>query len=220
MLGRNANGMHWMFRYLERAENTARLVDAGFHLGKTHDSRTASDEWRSVLITLGQDDDFHASHGDTDFVGEQVYNFILRDRDNPGSIFNMVELARTNARAVRTELTKGVWEATNETWLILKDMLSRPVTDGKLGNVLSTIRRQAAIVRGELEGGMLRRESYHFARMGTFIERADSAARILDVKYYVLLPSISWVAMCAIWMLQTLETRGTVRDARGLASRI
>ncbi len=193
MLGRSANGMHWMFRYMERAENTARLVDAGFHLAKTRDSRTASDEWRSVLITLGQGADFQAKFGSEDVSGEQVFNFILRDRDNPGSIINMLELARTNARGVRTQLTRGLWEATNETWLILKDMLARPVTDGKLGEVLATIRRQAAIVRGEFEGGMLRRESYRFAHIGTFIERADNAARILDVKYYVLLPSASWV---------------------------
>jgi uncharacterized alpha-E superfamily protein len=193
MLGRSANGMHWMFRYLERAENTARLVDAGFHLAKTRDSRAASDEWRSVLITLGQAGVFTALHANEEFSGELVYNFILRERNNPGSIINTMELARTNARAVRTELTKGVWEATNEAWLILKDMLARPVGDRKLGEALATIRRQMAIVRGEFEGGMLRRESYRFARMGTFIERADNAARILDVKYYVLLPNISWV---------------------------
>ena len=191
MLGRSANGMHWMARYLERAENTARLVDAGFHLAMTRDSHAASDEWRSVLVTLGLDHDYQAKH--EDYAGEQVFNFILREKDNPGSILAMVELARINARAVRTELTRGVWEAVNETWLTLKDMLSRPVRDGNLREVLSAIRRQAALVRGEMEGGLLRRESYRFAQMGTFIERADNAARILDVKYYVLLPSASWV---------------------------
>jgi len=191
MLGRSANGMHWMFRYLERAENTARLVDAGFRLAMTRDSHAASDEWRSVLITLGLDHDYRAKY--EDYEGEQVFNFILREKGNPGSVLSMVELARINARAVRTELTRGVWEAVNETWLTLKDMLSRPVRDGNLREVLATIRRQAALVRGEMEGGLLRRESYRFAQMGTFIERADNAARILDVKYYVLLPSASWV---------------------------
>jgi len=191
MLGRSANGMHWMFRYLERAENTARLVDAGFHLALTHDSTSASDEWRSVLVALGQDGDYSARHDD--YSDAHVVNFILRDRDNPGSIINMIAQARTNARAVRTELTRGLWEATNETWMILKDMTMRHVTEGKLGEVLSTIRARASLVRGELEGSMLRRESYRFARTGTFIERADNAARILDVKYYVLLPSLSWV---------------------------
>jgi len=183
--------MHWMFRYLERAENTARLIDAGFHLALTRDSSSVSDEWRSVLITLGQDRDFRERC--EDYSGPAVVNFILRDRDNPGSVIRMIEQARTNARAVRTELTRTLWEATNETWLILKDMFTRPVRESNLGEVLATIRRQASLVRGELEGGMLRRDSYRFARMGTFIERADNAARILDVKYYVLLPSASWV---------------------------
>lgn len=191
MLGRSANGMHWMFRYLERAENTARLVDAGFHLALTRDSSTASDEWRSVLITLGQDKAYQAVHDD--FAAEQVFNFILRDRDNPASVINMLSQARYNARAVRTELTRGVWESVNETWMMLREMMARPLREGNLVEILSAIRHQASLVRGELEGAMLRRESYHFARMGTYIERADNAARILDVKYYLLLPSISWV---------------------------
>lgn len=191
MLGRSANGMHWLFRYLERAENTARLVDAGFRLAMTRDTRAASDEWRSVLVTLGLDTDFRAGH--EDYAAGQVINFIMREPGNPGSILSMIELARTNARAVRTELTRGVWEAINESWLTLKDLLTRPVRDGNLADVLSSIRRHAALVRGEMEGGMLRHESFRFAQTGTFIERADNAARILDVKYYVLLPSVSWV---------------------------
>ncbi len=191
MLGRSANGMHWMFRYLERAENTARLVDAGFHLALTRDTSAASDEWRSVLITLGQDRAYQAVHDD--YSADHVFNFILRSRDNPASVINMLSQARFNARSVRTELTRGLWEAVNESWMILRDMTARPLREGNLVEVLSAIRNQASLVRGELEGAMLRRESYHFARMGTYIERADNAARILDVKYYLLLPSVSWV---------------------------
>ena len=192
MLGRAANGVYWMARYLERAENTARLIDVGFHLALTRGSRASQDEeWMSVLTTTGQDKAYLARHPDS--AGWQVFNFLLRDRDNPASVLQMIENARTNARVVRTSLTNEVWEATNETWMILRELLSRPVRETNLGEVLSTIRRQSTLVRGAMEGSMLRTDVFNFARIGTFIERADNTARILDVKYYVLLPSVAWV---------------------------
>ncbi|MGQ7830137.1 alpha-E domain-containing protein [Altererythrobacter sp. Z27] len=191
MLGRHANGIFWMFRYLERAENTARLLSAGFQLALTSGMQAADDEWRSVLVTTGQDELFR-EHNQS-YSGLAVPEFMLRSRDNPGSILCMLESARTNARAVRTALTREVWEATNETWLTLKEMLARPITERSLGEILTVIRRQAALVRGAMEGTMLRNEIYNFARLGTFLERADNTARTLDVKYYVLLPSISMV---------------------------
>lgn len=191
MLGRSANGIFWMFRYLERAENTARLLEAGVRLALTRGSSAATDEWRSVLVTIGQDRTFRQKYDE--YLGPSVTDFILRDKDNPGSIINMIEAARTNARMVRTAITREVWEATNESWMILKDLLARPVRDRNLGEVLAAIRRQTTLVRGAMDGTMLRNEIFNFARLGTFIERADNTARILDVKYYVLLPSISWV---------------------------
>ena len=192
MLGRAANGVYWMNRYLERAENTARLIDVGFHLALTRgDKQSADEEWKSVLTTTGQEEAYSQAH--SDYTGTQVFNFLLRERDNPGSVLRMVENARTNARVVRTSLTNSVWEATNEGWMILRDLLARPVRESGLGEVLSAIRRQATLVRGAMEGTMLRNEVFNFARIGTFVERADNTARILDVKYYVLLPSVAWV---------------------------
>lgn len=191
MLGRHANGIFWMFRYLERAENTARLIDAGFQMALTSGVEEAEDEWRSVLVTTGQDNRFRENHDS--YSGINVPDFMLRGRDNPGSVLRMFESARTNARAVRTGLTREVWESTNETWLRLKEILARPISERNLGDVLDTTRRQAALVRGVMEGTMLRNEIYNFARLGTFLERADNTSRTLDVKYYVLLPSISMV---------------------------
>ncbi|PEQ12016.1 A alpha-helical domain with a conserved ER moti [Novosphingobium sp. PC22D] len=192
MLGRSANGVFWMARYLERAENTARLIDVGFHLALTRGDRSSQEEeWKSVLTTTGQLEDYSEKH--TEFFGPQVFNYLLRDRDNPASVLQMIEFARTNARMVRTSITDEVWEAINETWMTLRDVLSRPVRETNLGDVLSTIRSQATLVRGAMEGSMLRNDVFNFARIGTFIERADSTARILDVKYYVLLPSVAWV---------------------------
>ncbi len=191
MLGRTANGIFWMMRYLERAENTARLLDAGFRLALTKGQSAASDEWRSVLVTTGLDTAFNRNHAD--YTGPAVTNFILRDRGNPGSVLAMFEGARTNARTVRTAITREVWEATNEGWMVLNDVLARPVKATNLGEVLTAIRRQTTQVRGAMDGTMLRNEIFNFARVGTFLERADNTARILDVKYHVLLPSVSWV---------------------------
>jgi uncharacterized alpha-E superfamily protein len=191
MLGRSANGVFWMFRYLERAENTARLLDAGFRMALTRGASAARDEWRSVLVTTGLDAGFVAAGGD--YSGPAVTNYILRGADNPGSVLKMIEGARTNARMVRTAITREVWEATNESWMTLRELLARPVKESNLGDVLAAIRRQSTLVRGAMDGTMLRNEIFNFARIGTFIERADNTARILDVKYYVLLPSLAWV---------------------------
>lgn len=192
MLGRAANGVYWMTRYLERAENTARLIDVGFHLALTRgDKHSADEEWKSVLTTTGQVEAYCRTH--SDFSGPQVFNYLLRDKDNLGSVLQMVENARTNARVVRTSITNSVWEATNEGWMTLRELLGRPVRETNLGEVLAAIRKQATLVRGAMEGSMLRNEVFNFARIGTFIERADNTARILDVKYYVLLPSVAWV---------------------------
>ncbi|MCB2073328.1 MAG: alpha-E domain-containing protein [Novosphingobium sp.] len=210
MLGRSANGVFWMFRYLERAENTARLLEAGFQLALTRGASVATEEWRSVLVTIGQDPDFAEKIGE--YSGPAVTNFILRDRENPGSVMNMIENARTNARAVRTAITREVWEATNEGWMTLKDMLARPIGEKNLGDVLAAIRQQATLVRGAMEGTMLRNEIFNFARMGTYIERSDNTARILDVKYYVLLPSISLVGSS----LDNAQWEAVLRSVAGI----
>jgi uncharacterized alpha-E superfamily protein len=180
-----------MTRYLERAENTARLLEAGFRMALTRDTAMSKEEWRSVIVTTGQRRAYEVRNGT--YTGIQVFNWILRDRANQASVLNMVETARTNARMVRAGLTREVWETINETWMRLREMLARPVRESNLGAVLDTIRRQSTQVRGAMDGTMLRNEIYNFARVGKFIERADNTARILDVKYYVLLPAVSYV---------------------------
>ena len=191
MLGRTANGVFWMLRYLERAENTARLLEAGFRMALTRDAATSQEEWRSVIVTAGQRSAYEAKNGT--YTGIQVFNWVLRDKANEASVLRMLELARTNARMVRAGLTREVWEATNETWMRLSEALARPVRETTLGGILDLVRRQSTLVRGAMDGTMLRNEIYNFARLGKFIERADNTARILDVKYYVLLPAVSYV---------------------------
>ncbi len=190
MLGKTAGGLFWMYRYLERSENTARLADAGFRIALTR-SDHAEDEWASIIDTASARQAFLDSGGR--FDGPSVINFLLRDGANPSSVLSVTEAARNNARLVRTALTREVWEAVNETWITLKDVLARPVRETDLPDVLGVIRKQSALVRGATVGTMLRNDIYNFARIGTFIERADNIARILDVKYYVLLPSVQLV---------------------------
>jgi len=190
MLGKTARGLFWMFRFLERSENTARLVDAGFRIALTR-SMAAEAEWASVVGTSGVRDAYLAKH--EGFKGASVVDFLLRDRSNPSSVMSVIDSARSNARLVRTALTREVWEATNECWMTMKEVLRRPVSENDLPDVLASIRRQNALVRGALTGTMLRNDIYNFAHLGTFVERADNTARILDVKYYVLLPSVSFV---------------------------
>lgn len=191
MLGRVANGIFWMYRYLERAENTARLLEAGHRMTLTRGPDMASREWKSILTTLGLRQAYEAGHDD--YTGTAVCDFVLRSKDNPESVMLMMERARTNARVCRSAITAEVWEAVNEGWMTLRDLLAKPVRSRNLNEALGVVRRESTIARGATHGSMLRNETYNFARLGTFLERADSTARILDVKYYLLLPSISYV---------------------------
>ncbi|SHN53016.1 alpha-E domain-containing protein [Erythrobacter sanguineus] len=191
MLGRTANGLFWMFRYLERAENTARLLEAALRMALTRDLVAAEAEWRSVIATLGLQQPFEATNESYD--GLSVWNFVLRGPSNPGNVRAMFGAVRANARTARTNISSDVWEAVNDNWMKLDKLLARPVGQTAVGEVLGTIRRAGTQVHGAFDGSMLRDEGYHFSRAGTFIERADSTARILDMKYFLLLPSLSYV---------------------------
>jgi uncharacterized alpha-E superfamily protein len=190
MLGKTAGSLFWMARYLERSENNARLIDAGFRIALTR-SNTAAAEWRSVLVTAGQDYAFRQAH--QDYHSQRVVDFMLRDPANPSSILSVIKQARDNARTARTYLTREVWEAVNTSWMTLGALLKRQVREDDLPDVLAAIRQQSGLVRGAFAGTMLRNDGYNFSRLGTFLERADNTARILDVKYYLLLPSVAHI---------------------------
>ncbi len=187
MLGKTADGLYWMFRYLERSENIARLIEAGLRIALTR-SGSADDEWASVLRTAGVYAGYVEARG-PDIARDGAIDWLLRDRDNPSSVLNMIDNARNNGKTVRTALTREVWESVNESWMVLKEALARKVSERDLPEVLALIRRRSAYVRGATHGTKLRNDLYDFSRIGTFIERADATARLLDVKYYVLLPS-------------------------------
>lgn len=198
-----------MFRYLERSENTARLIETGFRIALTH---PGGDEWQSVLQTASSDAAYAAAHGDIDQA--KVIDFLLRDKANPSSVMSCITQARQNARLVRTSITREVWEAVNDTFMRAKELFARPVRERDLPEVLAMIRQQACLVRGELHGSMLRNDVFDFARLGTFLERADNTARILDVKYYVLLPSVMQVGSS----LDNVQWETILRSVSGVRS--
>ncbi|OXS99177.1 A alpha-helical domain with a conserved ER moti [Notoacmeibacter marinus] len=191
LLGRTASGLYWLFRYIERAENVARIVDAGSHVALTGDA-DRSDVWPSVLRSAGVDSVFP---GDVDHATEaEVADFLLRNRkENSSSVLSCIDLARSNGRMVRTALTREVWESLNEAWMTMNASLSGPIDLDELVERLEEIKRQTAQIRGAFFGTMMRDDRYSFCRLGTYSERLDNTARIMDVKYYVLLPSSSWV---------------------------
>ncbi len=190
MLGKTAASLFWMSRYLERAENATRLIEAGFRIALTRSS-AASDEWASILAASGAQQAYLEKYDEYD--SPKVINFLLRDKENPGSVISLIKQARDNARTARIAITREVWEATNGIWITLRKLLATQVRERDLPDVLGAIRRQSAIVRGSVLGTMLRNDCFNFLRLGTFVERADSTARILDVKYYLLLPSIAQI---------------------------
>lgn len=186
MLGKNARGLFWMYRFLERAENTARLIETGQRIALTR-AEASDDEWLSVLQTAGVDQGYAQKH--EKIAKDSAIDWMLRDTDNPSSVLSTVKQARDNARLVRTALTPDVWEAVNGTWMQLREVLARKIGERDLPRTLGLVRERSALVRGATRGTMLRNDIYDFLRLGTFIERADNTGRILDVKYYVLLPS-------------------------------
>ncbi len=190
MLGRTANGLYWMFRYIERAENIARLVDAGLRVSLTR-AGSSDEDWHGVLESAGVREAYSEVHDK--MTAADAVDYLLRDRTNLSSVMSCIEAGRNNARMVRTALTRETWEATNEAWIDLKARMSRKLKAADLPELIGVIKHQCGLIRGAFHGSMLRNEIYNFARIGTFIERADNTARILDVKYYVLLPSVSQV---------------------------
>ncbi len=188
MLGRTAASLFWMSRYIERAENIARLTEVGYRISLTPDVGSGHrEDWKSTLIAAGCLDGFLAKYAAID--GEKAQYWLLFDRDNPSSVRNCLETARNNGRAVRTALTREMWEALNSTWIEFAAIRPADLASGRLPEFLDWVRMRSNLFRGSLLGTLLRDEGYHFSQAGAFIERADNTARILDVKYYVLLPS-------------------------------
>lgn len=189
MLGRTANDLYWLSRYVERTENMARLIEAGYRIALL--PRAGGDdggqEWASTLESAGCAPQYYEKHGT--LSTRKVVDFLLFDATNPSSIAACLATARRNARAQRTALTREMWESLNGSWLEFKTITPATLRPDALPRILDWIKERSAAYRGALLNTILRNDTFYFSQLGTFLERADNTARILDVKYYVLLPS-------------------------------
>jgi uncharacterized alpha-E superfamily protein len=187
MLSRTADSLFWLARYMERAENVARIIMVGHRMASMARSlENSGNEWRSTLIAAGCEEGFFAKHAEAE--GAAVTHYLVRDPDNPSSIFSCLETARRNARAVRTALTVDMWDALNETWLRTRSPDTGAHAPERVMALLEWVKERSLLFNGAYANTMLRNDAYYFTRLGTFTERADNTARILDVKYHVLLP--------------------------------
>ena len=187
MLSRTADSLFWMARYVERADNTARIIDAASRLAATPITYVGeSNEWESALAAAGALTAFKAAH--TTAERDTVIDFLAFSTDNPSSIKNCIAVARQNARAERTALTMEMWEAINSAWLDLKRFHGAEMDRDTLNEFLTSVKEACLRFDGAAYRSMLRNDAYFFLRLGVYLERADSTARILDVKYHLLLP--------------------------------
>ncbi len=192
MLGRTANDLFWLSRYVERAENMARLTEVGYRIVLLpREGEGYHEEWRSTLASAGCADQYFAKHEAP--ITRDVVNFLLFDPDNPSSVYSCLASARHNARAQRTALTREMWESLNSAWIDFSKIRPDDVTSNELPKILDFVKERSALFRGSLLNTILRNDTFYFSQLGTFLERADNTARILDVKYYVLLPQVEMV---------------------------
>lgn len=187
MLGRTAGSLYWMARYLERMDYVARLLEVAQRMAAlTTAGAISGNEWHSALIAAGCEPGFLARHELV--TPEAVMDFLVLDAANPSSIWSCIEIGRANARVVRSALTVEAWEAINGSWLERDAVLTQGPVHERLGQIIDWVKMRAILFRGAYASTMLRNDAYYFTRLGSFIERADNTARILDVKYHVLLP--------------------------------
>ena len=187
MLGRTAQNLFWLSRYVERAENMARLLEVGYRMSLTSRREGGTSEHLlSMLQAAEVDAEFSLKHKVADVAS--VSQFMLFDETNPSSVRACLLAARTNARSVRTALTTDMWESLNSAWLEFASLDPREIAGSRLIELLQWVKQVSYQYRGALLSTFLRDDGYAFSQIGNFVERADNTARILDMKYYVLLP--------------------------------
>ena len=192
MLSRTADNLYWLARYVERAEYLARILDATYRLSSLPASYGGgTNEWTSAVETAGCSAGFFVAHAEAN--ERTVMEYLAFSPDNPSSIRNCFEIARSNARSVRTALTIEMWSTINDAWLRLNQYNPNRMTREEVSRFLDWVKTVSLMFDGSAYRTMLRDDSYAFSRVGVFIERADNTARILDVKYHVLLPATAQV---------------------------
>ncbi|HEY6336658.1 MAG TPA: alpha-E domain-containing protein [Alphaproteobacteria bacterium] len=188
MLSRAADNLYWMARYMERAENMARILDVAYRMSLLPgDERQQRTQWESAIIIAGCEDAYEAAGGR--FDAEGVIGYLALDPANPSSIRSSLQGARENARAMRAQITNEMWESLNSTWIEAHGVDSAALRSRGAREYFDWVKERSHLFRGVTAGTMQRDDPYRFVRLGGFLERADATARILDVMYHVLLAS-------------------------------
>lgn len=192
MLSRTASNLFWIGRYMERAETGARLLAVGARNALIPNIGGGfRNEWESVLSAGGHAESFSEKFGEP--RQRNIESFMFFDGDNSSSVATCIERARENGRIVRTALTGQVWDALNSGFQEMQALRRTERSKLSLSDLIDWTTRQSALVRGAIEDTQLRNDGYDFVHLGYALERADSTARLLDVKYYVLLPQVDFV---------------------------
>lgn len=189
MLSRVASSIYWLNRYVERAENVARFIDVNLNL--ILDSPTGVvEQWEPLIYTTGDTQIFQKRYGKA--TAENVIHFLAFDSDYPNSILSCVQRARENARSVREVISSEMWEQVNAFYIMVKDAVPEEMLSSlhSLHEFFTQVKLAGHLFAGITDATMTHNEGWHFARMGRFLERADKTTRILDVKYFILLPSV------------------------------
>jgi uncharacterized alpha-E superfamily protein len=193
MLSRTANDLYWMSRHTERAENTARMLDVTYRMSLLpyrvmEPGEKWAEPWALPLIISGLATSYYQRY--SELSPENVLHFMVLDASNANSVYASLQIARENARAQRGAVTIEMWEVLNQTWLEMRGKSFADVNTRGISEFFDWVKDRSHLFRGVTFGTMIRDEGYSFIRLGTFLERADNTARILDAKYHTLLPSV------------------------------
>jgi uncharacterized alpha-E superfamily protein len=186
--------MYWMARYLERAGETARLMEINLlYLVEAEEDMGEEDKWRPILQITSTESLYTEQFGDAGISTPRVLQFISAGRTNPNCIRSCLRLFRENARVARDRISKEMWEAVNEIWMSFNERLKGPLSAERASSLFVELRNQVARFNGLVASTMMRGEAYAFYQLGGCLERADMTARIMDVKYHIILPDLSMV---------------------------
>jgi len=187
MLSRVADAIYWLTRYVERAENVARFIDVNLNLLLDTPSGVMQ-QWQPLILTSGDLPLFQERYGEA--TEENVIRFLTFDSKYPNSILSCLYAARESARSIREIISSEMWEEVNDFYLMVKDAAASPPSHSGLSQFFHAVKRASHLFAGVMDGTMTHNEGWHFGQIGRLLERADKTARILDVKYYILLPSV------------------------------
>lgn len=209
MLSRVADSIYWMDRYIERAENIARIIDANLHFFLDSEIPDA-EQWEPLVWITGDQEYFFDKYGVAS--RENVINFLTFDREYYNSIISCIRFARENAKSIREIINIEMWEQINKFYIMLNELSEKEISLDFLHEFYEKVKYNCHLFNGISDSTMSRNEGWHFARLGKMIERADKTSRIIDIKYFHILPSVKFVGSA----YDILQWSAILRSASGL----